>query len=78
MEYFENVCSNKTKTLGYSVKCRVNTDLFEFSNWEKVICISEFDKNIIHHLPNFYVDGSNGRARFYRDHETMLKWIKEI
>ena len=78
MEYFENICSNKTKTLGYSVKCRVNTDLFEFSNWEKVICISEFDENLIHHLPNFYVDGSNSRAKFYRNHETMLKWMKEL
>tara|TARA_R100000908_G_scaffold60680_1_gene38203 strand:- start:22939 stop:23697 length:759 start_codon:yes stop_codon:yes gene_type:complete len=77
-KYFENLCSPDTKTMNYSVKCRVNTDLFEFSNWEKVICISEFEDNIIHHLPNFYVAGENGRAKFYRNHETMLEWIKEI
>ena len=77
-DYFTNLQSNIVKTLRYSVKCRVNTDLFEFSNWEKVVCISEFEENIIHHLPNFYVDGDNGRAKFYRDHKTMLQWIKEI
>lgn len=75
--YFSEI-SNTIKTLNYSVKCRVNTDLYEFSNWEKVICISEFDQNLIHHLPNLYVDGTNGRSKFYRDHDTMIKWIKEI
>ena len=76
--YFDNLCSNDTKTINYSVKCRVNTDLFEFSNWEKVICISEFNDNIIHHLPNFYTSGESGRSKFYRGHETMLQWMEEI
>ena len=42
----------------YSVKCKVNTDVFEFGGMKKLICISEFEENLIHHLPNLYIDGS--------------------
>ena len=48
---------------GYGILESSNTDLFDFSNWEKVICISEFESNIIHHMPNIYVVGANGRKR---------------
>jgi hypothetical protein len=64
--------------LTYSVKCRVNTDLFEFSNWEKVVCISEFDENLIEHLPGVYINGEKGRAKMRGTQEEMNKWISMV
>ena len=45
----------------YSVKCKVNTDIYQFGDWKKVICISDFESNLIHHLPNIYINGDKGR-----------------
>ena len=45
---------------GYSEKCKVNTDIYQFGDWKKVICISDFEDNLIHHLPNAYIEGSYG------------------
>jgi len=39
----------------YSSKCQVGTDIFEFCNMKKLICISEFEDNIIQHLPIKYI-----------------------
>jgi len=55
----------------YSVKCKVNTDIYQFCGMKKVICISEFEHNIIHHLPNFYIKGENGRPSFSSPHSKM-------
>lgn len=44
----------------YSVKCKVNTDIYQFCGMKKMICISEFENNLIHHLPNAYIDGTDG------------------
>ena len=43
----------------YSVKCKVNTDIYQFCGMKKVICISEFEGNLIHHLPNVYIEGGS-------------------
>jgi hypothetical protein len=40
----------------YSVKCKVNTDIYQFCGMKKIICISEFEDNLIHHLPNRYIN----------------------
>lgn len=40
----------------YSVKCKVNTDIYQFCGMKKVICISDFEENLIHHLPDRYID----------------------
>lgn len=50
----------------YSVKCKVNTDIYDFCGMKKMICISEFKDNIIHHLPNLYIHGENGRNKNQR------------
>ena len=56
----------------YSVKCKVNTDIYDFCGMKKVICISEFKDNLIHHLPNLYINGENGRNKNQRsDNEKM-------
>lgn len=44
----------------YSVKCKVNTDIYQFCGMKKLICISDFEDNLIHHLPNVYINGDNG------------------
>ena len=45
---------------------------------KKLICISEFEDNLIHHLPNIYINGENGRSKLGHNHTHMLNSIKEI
>lgn len=44
----------------YSLKCKTNTDIYLYCGMKKVICISEFKDNLIHHLPNVYINGADG------------------
>jgi hypothetical protein len=62
----------------YSVKCKVNTDIYEFGGMKKVICISEFEDNLIHHLPNLYIEGKDGRQKLRSDSERMENSIKKM
>jgi hypothetical protein len=48
----------------YSVKCKTNTDIYGHAGMKKVICISEFESNLIHHLPNIYIDGGPGEVEY--------------
>jgi len=47
----------------YSVKCKTNTDIYLYCGMKKVICISEFNDNLIHHLPNVYINGADGYVK---------------
>lgn len=58
----------------YSVKCKVNTDVYQFCGMKKVICISDFDQNLIHHLPNVYIDGADG---YVKDDGTIGRRAKQ-
>lgn len=60
----------------YSVKCKVNTDIYEFGGMKKLICISEFKDNLIHHLPNLYINGDKGRLQLRSDEFKMNKAIE--
>lgn len=62
------------KDRGYSRKCRVNTDIYGFEEWRKLICISDFEDNLIHHLPNNYDKGSKGRNKL-GSHDTWMKRV---
>lgn len=62
----------------YSVKCKVNTDVYEFAGLKKLICITEFEDNLIHHLPNIYIDGLKGRNKFRSDSDRMEKALKKL
>lgn len=62
----------------YSVKCKVNTDIFQFGGMKKLICISEFQENLIHHLPNLYIDGEKGRIKFNYDDKKMKKVLEKM
>lgn len=62
----------------YSVKCKVNTDLYEFAGKKKLICISEFEDNLIHHLPNLYIEGEKGRNKLRSDDKRMQLALSKL
>lgn len=62
----------------YSVKCKVNTDVYDYGGMKKMICISEFEDNLIHHLPNIYIDGLKGRNKFRSDSDRMEASLKRL
>jgi len=62
----------------YSVKCKVNTDVFLYGGMKKMICISEFEDNLIHHLPNLYIDGKKGRNKLRATENQMNKALKKL
>ncbi len=62
----------------YSVKCKVNTDIYQFCEMKKMICISEFEDNLIHHLPNIYINGEQGRNKLGYGEDKMKKSINKI
>jgi hypothetical protein len=78
-EQLDYICSNYNfknfigdSRSNYSVKCRVNTDIFGNCGFKKLICISEFKDNLIHHIPNVYINGDKGRNKNQRsDSESM-------
>lgn len=62
----------------YSAKCKVNTDIYQFCGMKKVICISEFYQNLIHHLPNIYINGDKGRLKLGSWDKRMKEKLKEL
>jgi len=62
----------------YSVKCRVNTDIYQLCGMKKLICISEFEDNLIHHLPNYYINGEQGRKKLGSSDDVMQKAINRM
>lgn len=68
----------KNKKQLYSLKCKVNTDLFKFGGMKKLICISDFEDNLIHHLPNLYIEGLEGRKKMRSDSTRMDEAIKKL
>ncbi|HRJ31842.1 MAG TPA: hypothetical protein PLV21_11505 [Cyclobacteriaceae bacterium] len=62
----------------YSIKCKVNTDLYQYCGMKKVICISEFEQNLIHHLPNIYTTGKLGRNKLGSDDIRMRAALQRL
>tara|TARA_R110001606_G_scaffold199309_1_gene346967 strand:- start:573 stop:1100 length:528 start_codon:yes stop_codon:yes gene_type:complete len=56
----------------YSVKCKVNTDIYQFCNMKKLICISELPSNQIEHLPGIVYE--RHKENFSNDIKSMGKW----
>ncbi|PRX14361.1 hypothetical protein [Nonlabens ulvanivorans] len=67
-----------TRASSYSVKCKVNTDLYRYGGMKKVICITDFEENLIHHLPNLYIDGDKGRLKLRSDEMRMTDALKRL
>lgn len=60
----------------YSVKCKTNTDIYKYAGMKKLICISDFEDNLIHHLPNIYINGGPGEVEYrvkQRSEETRMQ-----
>ena len=62
----------------YSMKCKVNTDIYQYCGMRKLICISEFEKNLIHHLPNIYTTGKLGRDKLGSDESRMQLALERL
>lgn len=62
----------------YSAKCKVNTDVFLYGGMKKIICISDFEDNLIHHLPNLYIEGKHGRQKLRSDSIRMNDAVKKM
>ncbi|TPG40112.1 hypothetical protein [Flavobacterium pectinovorum] len=62
----------------YSVKCKVNTDIYKYGGMKKMICISEFEDNLIHHLPNLYIEGKSGRNKLSSDSNRMKEALDKL
>tara|TARA_R110000744_G_scaffold284621_4_gene396154 strand:+ start:1027 stop:1770 length:744 start_codon:yes stop_codon:yes gene_type:complete len=62
----------------YSVKCKTNTDIYGHAGMKKLICISEFESNLIHHLPNIYINGDSGRNMLGSNEDRMQFSIKTL
>ncbi len=75
----KNILGVKVERLNkYSIKCKVNTDLFKYGGMKKVICISEFEDNLIHHLPNLYIKGEKGRKKQRSSQDRMENALKRL
>ena len=62
----------------YSVKCKVNTDIYKYGGMKKMICITDFENNLIHHLPNLYIEGKNGRNKLSSDSNRMNESLDKL
>lgn len=62
----------------YSIKCKVNTDIYQYCGMKKMICISEFERNLIHHLPNLYTTGKLGRDKLGCDESRMSHALQRL
>ena len=45
---------------------------------KKLICISEFEDNLIHHLPNLYIEGLKGRNKLMSDSARMNSALNQL
>jgi hypothetical protein len=62
----------------YRLMPKANTDIYRYAGMKKLICISEFEQNLIHHLPNLYVHGDKGREIFNTEENRMQKALKRM
>lgn len=62
----------------YDDLCKVGTDIYKFGGMKKVICISEFEDNLIHHMPNIYINGKAGRKKQRSDENRMNAALERL
>lgn len=62
----------------YDAMCKVCTDLYKYGGMKKVICISEFEDNLIHHMSDVYVNGNKGRIMLRSDEKRMFEALKKM
>ncbi|WP_156888647.1 hypothetical protein [Christiangramia echinicola] len=62
----------------YDVLCKTCTDIYLYGGFKKVICISDFDKNIIHHISDVYAKGEKGRYLVMADDQKMDMALEKL
>lgn len=62
----------------YDSLCKTCTDVYQYGGMKKVICISEFEESLIHHLPNLYIHGEKGRKKLRSSHYRMRKALDKL
>lgn len=62
----------------YDAMCKVGTDVYQYGGMKKLICISEFEDNLIHHMSDVYINGSRGRKKQHVDEKTMQEELKKL
>lgn len=62
----------------YDEMCKVGTDVYKYGGMKRVICISEFEENLIHHMSDVYIDGSKGRKKLHSDGNRMNEALKKM
>ena len=70
--------SNFLSSDHYRLMPKANTDIYQYAGMKKVICISEFEENLIHHLPNVYINGDRGRAKQRGDEKQMQEGLARL
>lgn len=70
--------SNFLSTDHYRLIPKTNTDIYQYCGMKKLICISEFDQNVIRHLPNVYIYGEKGRAKQRSDDKRMQNALSRL
>jgi len=61
-----------SKSGSYSSKCRTNTDIYQFCGMKKLICLTDFEDNLIQHLPGIVLGRHN--KKFKGNKKKMGKW----
>lgn len=62
----------------YDVLCKTCTDVYQYGGLKKVICISEFEENLIHHMSDVYASGTKGNNLLEADEERMIDALKKM
>jgi hypothetical protein len=62
----------------YRLMPKANTDIYQYAGMKKLICISEFEQNLSHHLPNLYIRGDKGRSRLGSNENRMQNALKRL
>ena len=70
--------SNFLSSDHYRLMPKTNTDIYQHAGMKKLICISEFEQNLIHHLPNLYIHGDKGRGKLCSDENRMQNALRRM
>ncbi|MUP44171.1 hypothetical protein E0K83_00240 [Gramella sp. BOM4] len=62
----------------YDVLCKTCTDIYQYGGLKKVICISEFDENMIHHISDIYAKGDKGKYLVMADEKIMNNALDQL
>lgn len=77
-KFFEMLNKKIDKYYIYDDMCKTCTDLYQYGGMKKLICISDFEDNLIHHMPNIYINGDKGRKKLRSEQLRMDEALKKM